>query len=674
MTKLYSLLISIMAFATAFASPALRFRITVSQPDGTELTLVKGGDEHLSYYATTDGYVVQREGNVYYYATGYNGEQWIVSARTAHDEQARSIEERQWVAANGIMELEVQTRGAQSRSLYDTKTVGRSDNPEGEHKYPVVLVEYSDVKFSITNPVDTFSKQFNEKGFAGNGAHGSVRDYFVDQSNGKYLPSFDVCAMVTLSRPMAYYGAHSGNLNDAHKGEMVNEAIGLAEEKGIDFSKYNDNSGSVPLVCIVFAGYGENSSWYDDAIWSSFFQSSITTKNGKINTYLMVNELLPVIKKNATDVSKRDTIDQIEGIGTFCHEFSHFLGLPDFYNTYNSSGTVAMSWWSIMDYGQYWSNGTIPVGYTAYEKNFMGWLDIDTLTVEPQIVRINALGADDENAYCIPNPNDATGNEYYILENRQPSNWYPRTLGSGMFVTHVDYNKTAWASNTVNTNTSHKRMTFIAADNDIKTETLSKPADYQGDLFPGLTGNTALRDTTAPNFQQYNGEKMNRYLTCITDTGGVVSFVYMAEGILPAPQSLVVEPNSDVSSLIARWSEVENATNYKLEAFSGDKSLYSQILDGTSAEIGGFPTEKNLTLQITSRADNYISAAPLVIKTDNPVGIEHINKGKAAKFDVFTVAGIKILGNVAPESLEGKLPKGVYILKSDTETRKIFVE
>ncbi len=674
MKKLYILLIGIIAFTTVFASPALRFRITVSQPDGTEITLVRGGDEHVSYYATTDGYIVRREGNIYCYATGYDGGQWTVSARTAHDEQGRDVEESQWVAANAITELEVQAKSAQSRSLYETKEIGRSDIPKGEPKFPIILVEYSDVKFSITNPVDTFTRQYNEEGFSGNGAHGSVRDYFIAQSNGIYSPSFDICTVVTLSQPRAYYGAHSGSLNDARVNEMVSEAVTLAEAQGVDFSKYNGDDGTVPMLGILFAGYGEHSSWEEDAVWASFYLRGIVTSNTKIGSFLVTSELVPVLKKNAEDATKRDTVAQIEGIGTFCHEFSHFLNLPDFYNTYGSSTTVAMSWWSIMDYGQYWSNGTIPVGYTAYEKNFMGWLDIDTLVAEPQVVRINALGSDKENAYYIPNPNDATGNEYYILENRQPSTWYPSTLGSGMFITHVDYNKSAWASNTVNVNSSHKRMTFIAADNDTKIENKATPADYQGDLFPGLTGNTALRDTTVPNFQQYKGDKMNRYLTCITDTGGIVSFVYMAEGILPAPQSLTVEPNSDVSSLIARWSEVENATSYKLEAFGGDQSLYSQILTGTSVDMGGFPTEKNLTLQITSQADNYISAAPLVIKADNPVDIENINGGNAAVYDVYAVSGVKLLGNATLGSLEGKLPKGVYILKSDTETRKILVE
>ena len=50
-------LVFAMMSAIAFASPALRLRKTVCQPDGSLLTIVKCGDEYRSIFATTDGYV-----------------------------------------------------------------------------------------------------------------------------------------------------------------------------------------------------------------------------------------------------------------------------------------------------------------------------------------------------------------------------------------------------------------------------------------------------------------------------------------------------------------------------------------------------------------------------------------------------------------------------------------
>lgn len=674
MRKLYSLIVGVLLCAAVSASPSLRIRIAVVQPDGTQLTLVRGGDEHLSYHATEDGYIVALGANGYCYATGIDGTEWKVSHCLAHNAEHRGMDEKRWVAANAVSEIEAHMRVAQSRRISEMRAIGRSDNPVGEHRYPVLLVEFADKEFSLENPVDTFSQQFNAKDFSGNGARGSVRDYFMAQSGGKYKPSFGICGVVKLSRPYAYYGAHSGTSNDARVGEMVKEAVGLAEKQGVDFSGFNDKNGAVPLVAVVFAGLGENTSWDPNTVWSSFYNRTTTTSNGQINSFLVVNELMPIMKKNRQDHTKTDTIYSIEGIGTFCHEFSHFLGLPDFYNTYNSSELVGMSWWSIMDYGQYWLNGVIPMGYTAYEKNFMGWLKIDTLKTEKQVVRINALGSDNENAYCILNDNDASGNEYYIFENRQPSTWYPERLGSGMFVTHVDFSYAAWSGNTVNTNANHKRMSFIAADNSIKPESQSKPADYQGDLFPGITGKTELRDTGVPNFQQFTGEAMDRYLTCITDTSGVVSFVYMAEGILAVPQGLEVDANAGVTSLTARWNAVENATSYRVEVEDAGNPVYSHDFDGCTNDIGGFPSIKQLTLKVWAQADDYITSGAARTTFENPVGIAGTTLDAGTLYDVYDTAGVKLLGGVTSAEISGKLDRGIYVIKSHDGTRKLIVK
>ena len=327
-----------------------------------------------------------------------------------------------------------------------------------------------------------------------------------------------------------------------------------------------------------------------------------------------------------------------------------------------------------MDYGQYWKNGAAPMGYSAYEKNFMGWLKIDTLKTEKQAVRINALGSDKENAYYILNDNDASGNEYYILENRQPSAWYPERLGSGMFVTHVDYSAAAWANNTVNTVKDHRRMSFVPADNSIKPERQSTPADYQGDLFPGLTENRELRDNASPGFRQYKGESMGKYLTCISDTNGTVSFLYMAEGILNAPQNISVTPNETVTSLKAGWDAVENATAYNVEVLDGGKVVFSQLTDRNELEIGGFENVKNLTVAVSATAGNYMDSGVSSLAFANPVGVESAKGGNAAEaYSVFTTSGVRVAENATTKEMHGILPKGVYILKGRNGAKKSII-
>lgn len=672
MKRLLHALMLALVGTVLWASPALRLRTTVVQPDGTELIIVKCGDEHMSFLTTTDGYVVAKGTKGYCYVQRLVDGTSKVSEMCAHNEQGRGISEQHWLSANGITHSAVVAQNAGKRTRISTRLIGKSERPHGRHTYPIVLVNFSDMAFLTVNPIEYFKRHFNEKGYSEGGAVGSVSDYFKAQSKGIYSPEFDVVGMVTLPKPRAYYGAHTASSTDAHVREMVKSAVSLAEKQGADFKKYKNSFGSVPLVGVVFAGVGENTSWDDDAVWPSFYTAPTAFSEGSIASFLVVNELIASLQSNGT---QNDTTYQTEGIGTFCHEFSHFLGLPDFYNTFDSSSLVGMSWWSIMDYGQYWKNGAVPMGYSAYEKNFMGWLRIDTLKTEKQVVRINALGSSRENAYYILNDNDASGNEYYILENRQPSAWYPERLGSGMFVTHVDYNATAWAENMVNTVKDRRRMSFVPADNSIKAENLSTPADYQGDLFPGLTENRELRDNAAPGFRQYNGGSMGKYLTCISDTNGTVSFVYMAEGFLETPKNINVKPNETVTSLNVEWDAVVNATAYMVEVLDGDKVIFSQHTEEKKMEIGGFDNVKNLTVAVSATADNYIDSEASRIAFANPVGVESTIGGiDADTYSIFTTSGVKVDENVSPENIHATQPKGVYIIKGRNVSKRILIK
>lgn len=675
-----TILFSFLFIATAWGSPALRLRAKAAQPDGSVLTIVKGGDERAAFTATTDGYVVVKgaAGGYYYAMPSASGDGSLqASAVLAHNKATRPALEQQWAEANATKgSVLMAAAAAKSRRLRPATraTIGSSEHQTGKHTYPVILVAFSDVDFSTPNPADTFNLQFNQEGYSEDGAVGSVRDYFVAQSRGAYTPDFDVVGVVKLPHPRAYYGAPKGSESDSNVPKMVKDAVDLAEAAGADFSRYRNGGSEVPLVAVVYAGVGEHSSWEEDAVWASFYPNRTRYSKGSIASFLVTCEMMPEIWEYS---DHNDTTYHREGIGTFCHEFSHFLGLPDFYDTENSSEIVTMSYWDVMDYGQYWHNGAAPVGYTAYEKNFMGWLDIPTLETSKQIVRLNALGSENENAYRIVNDHNRSGNEYYLLENRQPSTWYPHTLGSGMLVTHIDYSQTAWENNTVNTVAGHGRMTFLPADNSIVDESEAEADDYRGDLFPGITGNTTLRDNNSPGFRQYSGSSMGKYLTCITDTQGIVSFVYMAEGILAQPENILLSAAAPYSTLTVGWDPVPHATAYMLEAYDGATRLHTLTTSTPTATIPAFAEAKNLTVYITATAADYLNSPTSKATLENPVGIHSATTAPASTplyYDVFTSAGERVLSAATEASARRSLPKGIYIMRSGTEVRKLLVK
>ncbi len=124
----------------------------------------------------------------------------------------------------------------------------------------MILVEFSDVKFSTPNPQQYFNRWLNEEGFSENSAPGSVRDYFINQSEGQFIPHFDVYGPVTMS----YTRAKNSSSSNAYK--VIHDAAG-AIDSYVDFADYDVNGdGDVDNVYVIIAGQagnngGTNSFW-----------------------------------------------------------------------------------------------------------------------------------------------------------------------------------------------------------------------------------------------------------------------------------------------------------------------------------------------------------------------------------------------------------------------------
>jgi len=375
---------------------------------------------------------------------------------------------------------------------------------------------------------------------------GSVHDYFYDQSYGQFDLTFDVVGPVTLSKEYGYYGENDNNGNDKRPATMVIETVKLADALGVDFSKYDwDGDGEVDQVFLVYAGTGEADSNVEDEIWpheytltdSKYFKDGDgpqTIDGVVIDTYAATCEL-----------ADSRTID---GIGTACHEFSHCLGLPDFYDPDYSGGQGTL-YWDLLCQGGYngpYENGEVPAPYTSYERIFAGWMKPTVLDSPQTIINMPAL-QDEPVAYKIIN--DAHPTEYYLLENRQAKKWdlytggYGDGNGHGMLILHVDYKKTAWMENAPNDDPKRQRMIYFPADNSYGThETIdglvywyAQFDEIAGDLFPGTKGNTSFTDDTQPAATLYNantdGRKfMGKPITDITESAdGLISFNFMME-------------------------------------------------------------------------------------------------------------------------------------------------
>lgn len=426
----------------------------------------------------------------------------------------------------------------------------------GSPKVPVVLVQFQDRKFEVSGKTEEgilnsynhfFNGLDNDEVKSITNSRGSVKKYFLDQSLGQFSPDFEIIGPVTLDKGYAEYGKNNGNSKDVGILAFYREALNKAvKERQVDWSKFdNDKNNTVDMVFFIHAGWGENTvaEFDPNAIWAKESTSSLSVDVDENNTvvfgcYAVCAEArLRNKSKLQEDIASglygttgyNPENLRMDGIGVCIHELSHALGLPDFYDTRNVA--FGMDLWSVMDYGEYGNNGFTPGNYTAYERDFMGWVPLVELN-DTTILNIKCF-AEGGIGYKIVNK--ANHDEYYVIENRQPMGWDEAVgkLGHGLMVTHVDYQANRWSGNTVNTDPNHQRMTIIAANNNYNgTNAASSSEEWAtclaGNLFPYVTPSQSLTDETSPAAKVYAGGLMHKPIYNITqEEDGSVTIYFL---------------------------------------------------------------------------------------------------------------------------------------------------
>ncbi|MGI6222304.1 MAG: M6 family metalloprotease domain-containing protein [Prevotella sp.] len=482
MRKLFIIFFFAMLGLSAMAVPAERRWQTFRQSDKSEITVQLQGDECAHWFVTLDSKVVARKanGDFCYLTLSHNtAKQTTASTILAHNEADRSEAERAFVSQEAISVEEYRQIASQHRQIAPHKTSTpqpRRAKFEGKRKGLFILVQFEDIKFSRTDIQQAYDSICNFKNYSSGKFTGSVGDYFREQSDGQFELDFDVVGPVTVSKDEAYYGENSGWSTDGNLCEMVIEALNLIGDS-LDFTQYDWNEdGKADQVFFLYAGYGEAQYAPSWTIWpcegalSNFGYISELPKLGGVtfDTFACSCEL------HGNEGS------QLDGIGTICHEFSHCMGLPDFYNTSDMTD-FCMDAMDVMDQGAYNGHGGYsPAAYTGYERWYCGWRDFVELTDPQEITDWQPLVSGGA-TYILYNKADST--EYFLLDNREHVGFDEGMYATGMVVTHVHYDADAWENNTVNTNKDHKRMAILPADGIYDYKTCSKdafPYTYMG--------------------------------------------------------------------------------------------------------------------------------------------------------------------------------------------------
>lgn len=520
MKKLYLMLSMLFAFGTAAnAVPAKKLQKVITLANGTQVSVELRGDEYLSWWEGTDGtaYRTTATDENVFEAFDLEAQKPAAAARRARTEQGRVA--RLARVKNSLKGADDKMRGLGGDHI----------TYKGVKKGLVVLVDFKNKKFADGHDLEYYKNVINGKDFTNEeeGYVGSVRDYFLAQSNGQFELDFDVVGPVTMSNKYGYYGADSEYQKDEKVYEMIKEASDAIQDQ-VNLKDYDwDGDGEADQVFFLYAGLGQASSNNASTIWPHESElrywpcGVLSYPTGKINTYACANELQPETQGSSRYISA--------GIGTICHEFSHCLGFADMYDT-SGGGGYGMSVFDVMDQGSYNGNGFVPCNYTAFERIYAGWVEPIEL-IDPATVKDMKSVSDYGRPFIMYNYKNT--NEYFLMENRQNTGWDEGLYGSnGLLITHVNYVPSRWANNIVNASTQKIQCcTVVNADG---SREISNTLSLQGDLYPyeskGVTMNDEFTDDSEPASKLYNKNTDNSYalgipITQIKRSKGSISFL-----------------------------------------------------------------------------------------------------------------------------------------------------
>ncbi|MDR3184640.1 MAG: M6 family metalloprotease domain-containing protein [Prevotellaceae bacterium] len=551
------------------AAPAEPATIRKVQPDGTEITIIQRGDEKVHWMETLDGYTLL-----------YDAEQYVVYATT--DPAGNLIPSNmrypgdrpgaQAPAIDGTTPLQKGLRYSPAqvavlRQLWEVAGTAQRAAPSpvtGTKKALCVLMQYPDMPMVKTG--QDFDNLLNQVGYSHDGAVGSVRDFYYENSYGQMTLEITVAGPYTAAHNHNSYGDKSGSYGGA---DLAREAITAVSNDGsINLQDFANADNRLETFHMIFAGHGSEASGAGTDIWShKWVLSSPLPLNG-----------VTVYDYSCSPELRKATGTGITHVGVICHELCHVFGAPDYYDTDGGYGGSFLGTgnWDLMANGM-WNGpdeaswGTVPAHINMFQKIQYGWVRPVELTGSQTITGM-PNSASSPTAYVI---NTGSSGEQYILENRQRTGFDRQVPGHGLLIYHVHPSLLNSEGNTVNAR--HPQRLYPVCANAAIAKPNADPNSYgsinsTGCPFPGSSGKTYFTDATIPmSFSWTTGEGIQSPITGIAETDGRISFGYKQKSI-PGFEFTLNHDESTTSKQTARLNFI----------ISGDAPLSYKVSEDAS--------------------------------------------------------------------------------------------
>lgn len=384
----------------------------------------------------------------------------------------------------------------------------------------VILVDFADNPAHGAYQADDFQDMlFGD----GTWPSGSMREHYLESSYGDFVMTGDVVGWYRMPQPYSYYcntDGVAGTSDDHGFGTYPNNAQKLYEDAvaaadpDVDFNDYTNGGATVEGVFVVHAGVGAETTGNASHVWSHRSSGTVATDD-RVDCVSYTHQPERQGGGMAT-------------MGVYAHEFGHTLGLPDLYDTDDSSSGIGR--WCMMAGGSWNGGGATPAHFSAWCKRWLGWvtptsipedtfgLTLTPSTTGPVLTRIKG--------------SNMTANEYFLLEVRRKTGFDSALPGSGLLVWHIDGAMGTNSAESCGPGGNHPLVRLIQADGLCELENGFGTGDAD-DPFPGGYNTTRIGALTNPSTRAYNGKKSGVVLENIVKVGHDVTLdILKSESLL----------------------------------------------------------------------------------------------------------------------------------------------
>lgn len=525
--------------AGAVAGPPRPVIETLQQPDGTPIRVKQFGDEWTNGVRTLDDYTILRDEQSRFW-------------KYAEENPAGGLRHSPFIVGRerpvGIRP-KLSFRPQRTSSQADFSVQGPQPEIAASANLSVqpVLVIFADFTPSVRR--GSTAESLYNKFFGGSG---SVQNYYETVSYGNYsvapAPETDVNlgglindGIISVTLPYAH--PNTGGTVDDRNRTIVRDAL-MAANPYVDFAQFDtDGDGMISateLHLVVIVAGAERS--YSSSPCASSVWAHRWGLGGSFPPPLLDGKS---VGRSYTQFGEWHCAGSLSSgheatIGVIVHELGHDIGLPDLYDTDDSSQGIGD--WSVMASGSW--NGTFfagdsPAHFDPWCKYFEGWINPTLVgaTLVNQPIAQSATAAD---FYQLLS-GAPDGGEYFLVENRQRVNYDAGLPGSGLLIWHIDASRPGNTAECYPGGPScvvtHYKVGLVQADNQFNLEKNQNLGDG-GDPWPGAANNVSFNGSSAPDSNLYGGVPSGISVTAISGSAAVMTATLSGNETAP-PDTLI---------------------------------------------------------------------------------------------------------------------------------------